>query len=221
MKRLTPSSTQPSPSRRALVASAPASEPAPGSVRAYAAIHSPLAHFGTYFWRCSSLPSSRIGSPPSPCTARTSPTVASAHDSSSTACRCVSMPVPVPPYSSGKARANTSFSRSSSTASHGNSAVWSTSAARGAIRSRASVRTASTSMRPSSESGVSGLVSVTRDQLLGRGGHRLEPGRREGVHVLDSDRPAAGEHELGLDRDHISLHERLVESRREDRQLVD
>ena len=56
----------------------------------------------------------------------------------------------MPPYSSGNASAKTSFSRRSSTASHGNSAVRSTSAALGAMRSRASVRTASTSSSRSS-----------------------------------------------------------------------
>ena len=47
MNRFVPSSTQSSPSRRARVPRAWASEPAAGSVRAYAAIHSPLAQRGT------------------------------------------------------------------------------------------------------------------------------------------------------------------------------
>ena len=58
----------------------------------------------------------------------------------------VSAPVPLPPCSSSKGRAKISFSRRSSTMSHGNSADLSISAARGATRSRAIWRTSSTSM---------------------------------------------------------------------------
>ncbi len=49
------------------------------------------------------------------------------------------MPVPVPPHSSSKSSPKSSCSRKSSTTSQGNSCDSSISAARGAIRSRASV----------------------------------------------------------------------------------
>ena len=62
------------------------------------------------------------------------------------------MPVPVPPHSSSKRSPKSSCSRKSSTTSHGNSWLSSISAARGAIRSRASVRTSSRISRCSSVS---------------------------------------------------------------------
>ena len=55
----------------------------------------------------------------------------------------VSRSPPTPPYSAGNGSASTSWLASSSLTSHGNSAVRSISAARGAIRSSASNRTAS------------------------------------------------------------------------------
>ncbi len=62
-----PSSTQSSPSRRAVVLIAPTSDPACGSESAKAAIASPAATRGSQR-RCSvSLPASAIGPLPRPC----------------------------------------------------------------------------------------------------------------------------------------------------------
>ena len=75
---------QPSSSATAAVRSAPASEPASGSVSANAPIASPRASGGTKRLRCSSLPKPRIGSVTAlVCTATVTPTPASARDSSS------------------------------------------------------------------------------------------------------------------------------------------
>src|SRR5947207_12955425 len=80
----------------------------------------------------------------------------------------------MPPYSSSKRIPKISFSRNSSTTSHGNSALLSISAARGAMRSRASSRTRSRISRCSSVSGSTGtprrlvarpLVPVVADSL--------------------------------------------------------
>ena len=72
----------------------------------------------------------------------------------------ISVPVPVPPCSSSKRSPNTPWSRNSSTTSQGNSCDASISAARGAIRSRASVRTWSRSSRCSSVSTSQGTRGV-------------------------------------------------------------
>ena len=103
--------------------------------------------------RCSSSPASLRPSEPSSCTARRRPVVAQTLEISSIATSTISAPVPVPPYSSSKGRPKMSYSRNSSTMSHGNSAVLSISSARGATRSRASVRTMSRISRCSSVSG--------------------------------------------------------------------
>src|SRR5204863_9720329 len=76
----------------------------------------------------------------------------------------ISALAPRPPYSSSTRIPKTPCSRKSSTTSHGNSAVLSISAARGAIRSRASVRTSSRISRCSSLSGSSAMPQ----RLLGR-----------------------------------------------------
>src|SRR5581483_2774703 len=75
--------------------------------------------------------------------------------SSSIATRVMRALAPRPPYSSSTRTPNSSCSRKSSTTSHGNSPFLSISAARGAIRSRASVRTSSLISRCSSFSGSS------------------------------------------------------------------
>ena len=58
MYRLLPLMTQSSPSRTAVVASPPGSEPASASVSAKDATHSPLASRGRNRLRCSSVPPS-------------------------------------------------------------------------------------------------------------------------------------------------------------------
>ena len=85
------------------------------------------------------VPASLSPSEPSSCTARISPLVAQTFETSSIATSASSVPVPSPPYSSSKKSPKMSCSRYSSTTSHGNSCDSSISAARGAIRSRASV----------------------------------------------------------------------------------
>ena len=68
-----------------------------------------------------------------------SPLVAQTFESSSIVTSVISELAPMPPYSSSNMIPKRSFSRKSSTTSHGNSADLSISAARGAIRSRAIV----------------------------------------------------------------------------------
>src|SRR4051812_36656867 len=166
MKRLPPFSTYSSPSRRASVRIAAESEPEPGSVSAYAGSHSPLARRGSQRSFCSSLPASLIPSEPSSCTARIRPVVAQTLESSSIATSTISAPVPVPPYCSSNGSPSRSCSRISSTRSHGNSAVLSISAARGATRSRARSRTRS---RISRCSGLSGSLGIGRSLTVVHG----------------------------------------------------
>ncbi len=61
MKHFRPFSTYPSPSRRAVVAIPPASEPAPGSVRQKEANRNSVANGWTNARFCSSVPARRIG----------------------------------------------------------------------------------------------------------------------------------------------------------------
>src|SRR4029079_5745640 len=150
MNRFVPSSTYSPLSRRATVRIAAESEPEPASVSAYAASTSPDASRGSQAARCSSEPRSLSPSEPSSCTARIKPLVAQTFETSSIATSESSVPVPVPPTSSAKKRPKIPWSRKSSTTSHGNSCDASISAARGAIRSRATVRTSSRSSRCSS-----------------------------------------------------------------------
>src|SRR3954451_10166626 len=169
MKRLPPLSTYSSPSRRASVRIAAESEPDHGSDSAYGGSHSPLASRGSQRSFCSSVPASLIPSEPSSWTASKRPVVAQTFESSSIATSTISAPVPVPPYCSPHGRPKSSCSRSSSTMSQGNSADLSISAARGATRSRASVRTRLRISRCSSVSGSLGtagsLVPVVKHSL--------------------------------------------------------
>src|SRR5947208_11269880 len=169
MKRLPPFSTYSSPSRRAVLRIAALSEPEPGSVSAYAASHSPEASLGRKRCFCSSVPASLIPRLPSSCAAMISPLVAHTFESSSIVTSVISADAPIPPYSSSYMTPKSSLSRKSSTTSQGNSADLSISAARGAIRSRASVRTRSRTSRCSSLSGSLGtarrLVPVVADSL--------------------------------------------------------
>src|SRR5581483_4638632 len=158
MNRLEPLSTYASPSRVAVVRIAAESEPEPASVSAYAQSHSPLASRGSHLSFCSLAPASFSPSEPSSCTARMSAEVAHTFATSSIAISAISVPVPRPPCASSKKSPKMSFSRKSSTTSHGNSCEASISAARGAIRSRASVRTRSRSSRCS---GVSSSQAMT------------------------------------------------------------
>src|SRR5215510_3232135 len=173
MKRLPPFRMYSSPSRRASVRIAAESEPEPASVSAYAGSHSPLARCGSQRAFCSSVPASLIPSEPSSCTARIRPVVAQTFESSSTATSTINAPVPVPPYRSSNGSPSRSCSRSSSTMSHGNSADLSISAARGATRARASVRTSSRISRCSS---VRGSTATARSLVSGvREGRGPEP----------------------------------------------
>src|ERR671937_915322 len=192
MNRFDPSRTYSSPSRTAVVRIAAESEPDPDSESAYAHSHSPEASFGSQRRFCSSVPASLRPSEPSSCTARIRPLVAHTFETSSIATSESSVPVPRPPYSSLKNSPKRSFSRKSSTTSHGNSWLSSISAARGAIRSRANCRTRSRISRCSSVNGSYGTQrSVFRHQTCpGPGpGHvpvrglvRRGPVRRDGDH---------------------------------------
>src|SRR5439155_15371536 len=157
MKRFEPLMTYSPPSSRASVRIAAESDPEPASVSAYAGSHSPLARRGSQRAFCSTVPASLIPSEPSSCTASSSPVVAQTLESSSIATSTISAPVPVPPCSSSNGRPKSSCSRSSSTMSQGNWADLSISAARGATRSRASVRTRSRISRCSSVSGSTAM----------------------------------------------------------------
>src|SRR4051812_22111342 len=90
------------------------------------------------------------------------PLVAHTFESSSIVTSVMSELEPMPPCSSSYMIPKRSFSRKSSTTSHGNSALLSISAARGAIRSRAIARTSSRISRCSS---VSGSAALTRRSL--------------------------------------------------------
>src|SRR5215210_3606580 len=187
MKRLLPLSTYSSPSRTAMVRMAAESEPEPASVSAYAGSQSPPASFGRYasFWACD--PASLIPREPSSCTASRRPLVAQTFDTSSVATSASSVPVPDPPHSSSKRRPKRSCSRKSSTTSHGNSCVASISAARGATRSRASVRTSSRISRCSSvrtSQGTSAIVRLCGEDPAAHFGEKLAP-EHELVAVLE------------------------------------
>ncbi len=93
---------QPVPSDSARVRSAPASEPASGSVSANAPIPSPRASGGTKRARCSSVPNASSGSVHALVwTATVTPTPASARESSSSTRMYERKSAPAPPYSSG------------------------------------------------------------------------------------------------------------------------
>ncbi len=143
---------------------------------------SPEASRGSHAARCSSVPPSFSPSDPSSCAARISPLVAQTFETSSIAISARSVPVPVPPCSSSKRRPKTPWSRNSSTTSQGNSCVASISAARGAIRSRASVRTRSRSSRCSSVRTSQGTPEVYDGETRSA---RERLGRHELAHLDD------------------------------------
>lgn len=64
MNNFVPSSTQSSPSRRAVVRIAPASDPASGSVEAQAPISEPSHSPGSQRCRCCSVPCNQMGTEP-------------------------------------------------------------------------------------------------------------------------------------------------------------
>src|SRR5918911_2107148 len=169
MNRFDPLITYSSPSRRASLRIAAESEPERGWVSAYAHSHSPPARRGRYCSFCASVPASLRPSEPSSCTARMRPLVAQTFETSSIATSVSSALAPRPPYSSSNMIPNRSCSRKSSTTSHGNSALLSISAARGAIRSRERSRTRSRISRCSSVSGSYTPRSLRRAvKILGR-----------------------------------------------------
>ena len=102
MKSFEPFTTQ-EPSRAlAVVRVAPASEPAPGSVKPKAASRRPDARSGSQRSRCSSVPYIRIGIVPSEmCAPTVIATDESTRVSSSTASAYETVSAPAPPYSSG------------------------------------------------------------------------------------------------------------------------
>jgi hypothetical protein len=86
-----------------VVCCAAASVPAFGSVKPNAPIHLPAHKFGRYFFFCSSVPNSKIGTAQSDvCADTTTPVVPHTRDSSSTAIAYSMLSPPVPPYSTGK-----------------------------------------------------------------------------------------------------------------------
>ena len=132
---------QPSPVGSALVRSAPASEPASGSVSANAPSTSPRASGGTKRDFCSSVPKARIGSVAAlVCTATVTPTPASARDSSSSTRMYERKSAPAPPYSSGTQTPISPSSASFVKSSRGKRCSRSHSAACGSICSRAKSR---------------------------------------------------------------------------------
>ena len=110
MKFLRPEITQESPSRRARVCSAAASEPAPGSLSANEQSHSPDASLGRKVSFCSSVPNSAIGPAPSDWFPSTIPELEQTRVISSQTMARVSSVPSIPPYSGGTTVANTSFS---------------------------------------------------------------------------------------------------------------
>src|SRR5215213_4007619 len=159
------------------------SEPDPGSVRAYAASQSPDASLGRKRSFCASVPASLIPRLPSSCTAMMRPLVAQTFESSSIVTSVISELCPTPPYSSSYMIPKRSFSRKSSTTSHGNSAPLSISCARGAIRSRASARTSSRISRCSSVSGSTGTRRSV-DPALAHPRRRNSPVVRDRLDVV-------------------------------------
>ena len=91
------------------------------------------------------------------------PLVAHTFEISSIVTSVISELSPMPPYSLSYITPKISFSRNTSTTSHGNSAVLSISAARGAIFSRAIVRTNSRISRCSSLRGSRALMRRSLD----------------------------------------------------------
>ncbi len=143
MNRLPPSMTYSSPSRTAFVRMPDGSDPASASVRANAMSRSPEASPGSQRSCCSGEPATWIGIAPSDCTARIRPDVAHARLICSIARHRVSRSAPRPPCRSANGIARMSWLARSRRTSSGHSAVRSMSAARGAICSSASSRTAS------------------------------------------------------------------------------
>ena len=91
-----------SPASTAVVCCIAASVPALGSVRPNAPIHSPEASLGRYFIFCSSVPCSKIGATHNDvCADKTTPVVAQALESSSTAIIYICTLPPAPPYCFG------------------------------------------------------------------------------------------------------------------------
>jgi hypothetical protein len=145
IQHFVPFSTQVSPSRTARVRIDAASDPASRSDRAYENIASPAATGGSTWPFSPAEPASSSGVVPSLVTSGMSEDDAQALATSSMTIAPATASAPVPPYSSGMCTACRSALRSASYTSHGNSPVASTSAARGAILSAASCRTASLS----------------------------------------------------------------------------
>ena len=141
--------THSEPSRTARVRMPPGSEPASGSERANAGVHSPAAHWGRKRCFCSSVPKSLIGSVPSSWIISIRALEAQALATSSTAMFSIRVPVPVPPCSVSKGSPNRSCSANSSRRSRGYSASASIWAARGATRSTTILRIVSWKSRNS------------------------------------------------------------------------
>ncbi len=81
-----------------------ASDPAPGSVKQYAPIHSPVANLGTYFCFCSSVPYKVIGIVPIPvCAPKAVLKEPFPLEMYSQVIIVETNPIPIPPYSSGTA----------------------------------------------------------------------------------------------------------------------
>src|SRR5271165_1765427 len=144
IQHLAPLSTHSSPSRRARVRIAAASLPASRSDSAYDAIASPEASVGSTCFFSSSEPRRIRPIVPSLLTAGISDADASTRATSSITMQVATESAPCPPYSSGTCTAEKPDSLSALSASSGNRAFSSTSAACGAIsfshRSRSTAR---------------------------------------------------------------------------------
>ncbi len=112
MKCFSPLRRYTSPFFSALVWILAASDPAFGSVRAKAAVHSPLAIRGRYFSFCSGVPSIRIPWDPIPLLVpNRERKQALLFPNSSFMTHSPSVPSPIPPYSSGIDRPKNPISR--------------------------------------------------------------------------------------------------------------
>src|SRR5688572_26106574 len=151
MNALDPSMTHSSPSSRAVVRTARASEPPPGSVSANAPIASPRAIGTSHPCFCSSVPKRWIGFAARPTAASSVMATEESHLAISSRQRQnVSRSPPCPPYPSGNGMPNSPSSPIRFTTSSGNSSRSSYPAAAGATTSSANSRTSCWKLRCSS-----------------------------------------------------------------------
>ena len=187
---------QPSPSGSARVRSAPASDPASGSVRANAPRCSPAASGGMKRDRCSSVPHVRSGSVTAlVCTATVTPTPASARDSSSSTRMYERKSAPAPPYSAGMHTPISPSSASFAKTSRGKRCSRSHSAACGSISCRANSRASpwiSFCSGASSKSTARTIVERQVQRLAALGAALAVAAAGSGAALATTEHPVAG-----------------------------